>query len=75
VRTGPPPSPPPPAAGRTRDRDDLIASGRTVLVIAHRESTVQSADVVSVLEGGTIVETGAFGTLRARPGSALSKLM
>ena len=33
--------------------------GRTVLVIAHRLSTVQSADKIIVLERGRIVEEGS----------------
>jgi ATP-binding cassette subfamily B protein len=40
-----------------------LLQGRTVLVIAHRLSTVQNADAVAVLEGGRVVEYGAPGDL------------
>ena len=48
-----------------------LMSGRTVLVIAHRLSTVRRADRIVVIESGSIAETGAhedlmkeFGTYR-----------
>jgi ATP-binding cassette subfamily B protein len=43
-------------------------AGRTVLVIAHRLSTVQGADQILVLEGGGIIERGSHDQLMARPG-------
>jgi ATP-binding cassette, subfamily B, bacterial len=42
--------------------------GRTSLVIAHRLSTVRAADVILVLEGGSIVERGTHTELLAAGG-------
>ena len=42
-----------------QDALDMYARGRTVIVIAHRLTTVAGADQIIVLEGGRIVECGA----------------
>jgi ABC-type multidrug transport system fused ATPase/permease subunit len=42
--------------------------GRTVLVIAHRLSTVQSADIVAVVSDGQIVERGTHEELLSKDG-------
>lgn len=42
--------------------NDLMKN-RTVIVIAHRLSTVRHADVIAVMENGQIVETGAHNNL------------
>lgn len=47
---------------------DSLMKGRTVLVIAHRLSTVQSADTVAVVSDGQIVEKGNHEELLAKDG-------
>ena len=47
---------------------DQAMAGRTVLVIAHRLSTVQEADSIVVLEHGQIVDQGNHDLLISRPG-------
>jgi len=45
-----------------------LAKGRTLLVIAHRLSTVRDADQIVVLDGGQVVETGDHEQLLERGG-------
>jgi len=45
-----------------------LMAGRTTLVIAHRLSTVQNADLLYVLEAGELVEQGTHAQLIARGG-------
>lgn len=47
---------------------DNVSRGRTVLVIAHRLSTVQNADMIVVLHNGIIVEMGTHDSLKAQRG-------
>jgi ATP-binding cassette, subfamily B, bacterial len=47
---------------------DVFFENKTVLVIAHRLSTVQRADQIIVMEKGEIVETGNHETLIAKKG-------
>ncbi|KAF9591558.1 hypothetical protein IFM89_004612 [Coptis chinensis] len=51
-----------------QDALDCLMNGRTVLVIAHRLSTVKSADVVQVVSDGQIVETGNHEELLSKDG-------
>jgi subfamily B ATP-binding cassette protein MsbA len=51
-----------------QDALDRLMRGRTTLVIAHRLSTVRSADHIYVLDAGRIVEQGTHAALVARGG-------
>ena len=45
-----------------------LMRGRTTLVIAHRLATVRHADLIAVMEGGRVAETGTHDELIARGG-------
>lgn len=47
---------------------ESLMRGRTVLVIAHRLSTVRDADVIAVVEAGRVVESGTHAELLALRG-------
>lgn len=45
-----------------------VTRNRTTLVIAHRLSTIRHADMILVMEGGQVIETGSFDALYAQHG-------
>ena len=47
---------------------DVAKVGRTCIVVAHRLSTIQNADVICVVQKGKIVERGTHEELRALKG-------
>lgn len=48
---------------------DRFYQGRTVVIVAHRLSTVRNADQIVVVDGGHIVEIGNHNTLTAKRGA------
>lgn len=48
---------------------NALRSGRTAFVIAHRLSTIRDADVILVMEQGSIVEQGSHDELLAAEGA------
>ncbi len=53
---------------RRNDLVDKIAERMTIVVVAHRLSTVRLSDIVYVLDQGRIVETGRYDELLASKG-------
>ena len=51
-----------------------ICKGRTVLIIAHRLSTVRMANRIMVVEKGRVIETGSHDELVDRPGGQYAHL-
>ena len=47
---------------------ERLQKGRTTIVVAHRLSTIMGADIIHVMEGGAIVETGTHSELLAKGG-------
>ncbi|ESQ35784.1 hypothetical protein EUTSA_v10009914mg [Eutrema salsugineum] len=54
---------------------DRVMVGRTTVVVAHRLSTVRNADIISVVQGGKIIESGSHDELISNPDGAYSSLL
>jgi subfamily B ATP-binding cassette protein MsbA len=52
-----------------KDALQVLMQGRTSLVIAHRLSTIEHADLIVVMQAGSIVETGTHSHLMALGGA------
>ena len=48
---------------------DRFYKGKTVVVVAHRLSTVKNADQIVVIDHGSVVETGNHETLTEKRGA------
>ena len=56
--------------------DSMIEqSSMTVLLVAHRLSTVRNADRICVIKGGGVAESGTHSELLARPDGEYAKLV
>src|SRR5215469_13876739 len=53
---------------QVQDALDRLAAGRTTIAIAHRLSTVEDADQIVVLDGGSVAERGTHAELLALGG-------
>ena len=53
---------------------EFTGSGRTLIVIAHRLSTIKRADLLYVLNKGSVVESGTFSALVRGKGYFLEML-
>ncbi|KAL9242685.1 hypothetical protein vseg_016662 [Gypsophila vaccaria] len=58
-----------------QDALERVMVGRTTVIVAHRLSTIRNADVIAVVQGGKVVESGSHDQLIANQGSAYSSLI
>ncbi|KAL4199569.1 hypothetical protein AMTRI_Chr03g145570 [Amborella trichopoda] len=54
---------------------DRLMKNRTTIMVAHRLSTIQSADVISVLQDGKIIEQGSHESLAENKSGAYYRLI
>ena len=50
------------------DAAKVLLKDRTALIVAHRLSTVQGADIIAVIENGSVIQTGNHQELSTAPG-------
>ncbi len=58
-----------------QDAMEKISKGRTMIIIAHRFSTIKKADKIVVLENGKVVEQGSHIELSQTSGGLYAKLL
>lgn len=54
--------------GKIQKSMEILAKGRTTLIVAHRLSTIKNADKIVVVSGGQAVEMGTYEELMAKKG-------
>lgn len=54
---------------------DAAKRDRTVIMVAHRLSTIKSADRIAVVANGRVVECGSYNELAAHPSSLFNGLL
>ncbi|WP_280232688.1 ABC transporter ATP-binding protein [Nocardia cyriacigeorgica] len=54
---------------KVRAAVDVLTAGRTTIVVAHRLATAADADLIAVVGGGRLLETGTHAELLARDGA------
>lgn len=50
-------------------------TGMSVMIVAHRLSTIRNADIIFVIQNGKVVEQGNHSELIRNPGGAYSSLI
>ncbi len=60
---------------RVQQALERACQGRTVLLIAHRLSSIRRADIIAVLRDGCIAEEGSFADLVARRDGVFRQLV
>ncbi|EEY69987.1 ATP-binding Cassette (ABC) Superfamily [Phytophthora infestans T30-4] len=58
-----------------QDAVDRAKQGRTVILVAHRLSTIKSADRIAVISNGRVVEQGTYNELAAREDSTFTQVV
>jgi ATP-binding cassette subfamily C protein len=59
---------------RIQDAIDRLHQQMTIVIITHRLSTIRHADVIHVVDGGRLVETGTWVALMTRPAGRFRQL-
>lgn len=58
-----------------QDALDRVMMNRTLIIVAHRLSTIRGADSIAVIKGGSIIETGTHDALMNITGDCYASLV